>query len=68
MVQIVSNAGYNSTVHYGERQVTVSRGQTLKFKFVNGQWFRDGELGNNRIAWAPHTWSAELPAEWILPG
>ena len=68
MVRLISNAGYNSTIYYGERQVTISRGQTLQFKFVNGQWFRDGELENNRIVYAPDTWSTELPAEGIKPG
>lgn len=68
MVRVTSNAGYNSTIYYGKRQVTLSRGQTLRFKFVNGQWFRDGELDNNRIVYAPNTWSAELPAEWVIPG
>ncbi|HHT0304135.1 TPA: M66 family metalloprotease [Raoultella planticola] len=68
MVKVKSNAAYNSTVRYGERQVTISRGQTLSFKFVNGQWFRDGELDNNRIKYAPNTWSTQLPANWINPG
>ncbi|WP_368163681.1 M66 family metalloprotease [Aeromonas sp. R6-2] len=68
MVRIRSDAGYNSTLFYGDRQVTVSRGQTLQFKFVNGQWFREGELENNRITYAPDTWSGELPADWIVPG
>lgn len=68
MVRVMSNARYNSTIHYGERHVTISRGQTLQFKFANGQWFRDGELENNSIVYAPDTWSAELPAEWIKPG
>lgn len=68
MVRIRSSAGYNSTMFYGERQVTVSHGQTLQFKFAKGQWFREGELENNRIIYAPDTWSGELPAEWILPG
>ncbi len=68
MVRLRSSAGYNSTIFYGERQVTVSRGQTLQFKFANGQWFREGELENNRITYAPDTWSGELPAGWIQPG
>ena len=68
MVRVRSSAGYNSTAFYGERQVTVSRGQTLQFKFANGQWFREGELENNRITYAADTWSGELPAEWIQPG
>lgn len=68
MVQVISSAGYNSTLHYGKRKITISNGQTMQFKFVNGQWFRDGELENNRIAYASNTWSVELPAGWIMPG
>lgn len=68
MVRTVSNAGYNSTVYYSGRQVTLSRGQTLQFKFVDGQWIRDGELENNGIRYAADTWSAVLPADWIRPG
>ncbi|MGY3920325.1 M66 family metalloprotease [Aeromonas eucrenophila] len=68
MVRTVSNAGYNSTVYYSGRQVTLSRGQTLQFKFVNGQWIRDGELENNGIRYAADAWSAVLPADWIRPG
>ncbi|WP_032695623.1 M66 family glycomucinase StcE [Raoultella planticola] len=68
MVRFVSYAGYNSAVFYGDRKVTLSVGNTLQFKYVNGQWFREGELENNRIAYAPNTWSAELPAHWIAPG
>lgn len=68
MMRFVSYAGYNSTVFYGDRKVTLSVGNTLQFKYVNGQWFREGELENNRIAYAPNTWSAELPAHWIAPG
>ncbi|QCH91384.1 hypothetical protein CCU02_030640 (plasmid) [Escherichia coli O45:H2] len=40
---------------YGDRKVTLSVGNTLLFKYVNGQWFRSGELENNRIAYAQHT-------------
>lgn len=68
MVRIRSSASYNSAIYYGKRQVAISRGQTLQFKFANGQWFREGELENNRITYAPDIWSGELPAEWILPG
>ncbi|AHG20882.1 peptidase M66 [Chania multitudinisentens RB-25] len=68
MVRVRSNAGYSSNIYYGNKQVTVSRGQTLQFKSVNGQWFYQEELENNRITYAQNTWSGELPAEWILPG
>lgn len=68
VVRLTSSAGYNSTVRYSGRQVTLSRGQTLQFKFVDGQWFRDGELENNGIRYASDAWSAVLPADWIQPG
>jgi hypothetical protein len=68
MVRTRSNAGYNSTVRYSGRQVTLSRGQTLQFKFVGGQWIREGELENNGIRYATDAWSAVLPADWIKPG
>ena len=67
MVRLASNAGYNSTVYFSGRQVTISRGQSQQFKFVRGQWIRDGELENNGITYASDAWSAVLP-EWILPG
>ncbi|MDA1380331.1 M66 family metalloprotease [Plesiomonas shigelloides subsp. oncorhynchi] len=25
-------------------------------------------MANNRLSYAPDTWSGELPAEWIVPG
>lgn len=68
MVRTSSNAGYNSTVRYSGRQVTLARGQSLQFKFVGGQWIRDGELENNGIRYATDAWSAVLPAGWIRPG
>ncbi|KHN52112.1 M66 family metalloprotease [Aeromonas hydrophila] len=68
MVRLTSNAGYNSTVYFSGRQVTISRGQSQQFKFVRGQWIRDGELENNGITYASDAWSAVLPAEWIMPG
>lgn len=68
MVRLASNAGYNSTLYYSGRQVTLSRGQSLQFKFVGGQWIRDGELENNGIRYATDAWSAVLPADWIRPG
>lgn len=68
MVRICSSASYNSTIYYGKRKVTISQGQTLQFKVANGQWFNEEELDNNRIVYAPDTWSVELPADWIQPG
>lgn len=67
-VRVFAGAGYASTVHYGARQVNVSRGQSLLFKAANGQWFREGELENNALRYAADAWSVVLPAEWIQPG
>ena len=68
MVRTKSQAGYQSTVYYSGRQVALARGQTLEFKCVQGQWFRDGDLENNAITYATDAWSVVLPAEWIVPG
>lgn len=68
MVRTKSQAGYQSTVFYSGRQVALSRGKTLEFKCVNGQWFRDGDLENNAITYAADAWSGGLAAEWVVPG
>lgn len=68
MVRARSQAGYASSIHYGGRQVALARDQTLQFKFVRGQWVREGELENNALTYATDAWSAVLPAEWIAPG
>lgn len=68
VIRTRSQAGYGSTVHYSGRQAGLSRGQSLVFKCVDGQWFRDGDLENNALIYAEHTWSGALPAAWIAPG
>ncbi|MFM2212429.1 MAG: hypothetical protein RL639_1623, partial [Verrucomicrobiota bacterium] len=68
IVRINAGAGYGSTVHYGDSQVSVSRGQSVVFKASAGRWFREGELDNNGLRYASDAWSADLPAEWIRPG
>lgn len=68
MLRIRSSAGYNSTIHYSGRTVAISRDQSLQFKFVRGQWVREGELDNQGLTYATQTWSGVLPAEWIIPG
>jgi hypothetical protein len=68
MVRVEAGAGYGSTVHYGDRRVSIGRGQSLVFKAAGGRWFREGELDNNRLVYAADAWSADLPAEWIRPG
>ena len=68
MVRTRSSAGYQSSIHYGVRQAALAREQTLQFKFVRGQWVREGELENNGLTYATDAWSAVLPAEWIAPG
>lgn len=68
LVKLVAGAGYASTVHYGDRSVSIGRGQTLLFKCFKGRWFRDGEAANNGLVYAADAWSVVLPAEWIRPG
>ena len=68
VVRVNAGAGYGSTVHYGDQEVRVSRGQTVVFKAAGGRWFREGELDNNGLRYASDAWSADLPAEWIRPG
>ena len=67
-LRIRSNAGYESTVHYSGRTVAISRGETLLFKSVRGQWIQESDLENQGIRYANETWSGVLPAEWIMPG
>ena len=67
-LRVRSNAGYGSTVHYSGRSVAISRGQTLLFKGVRGQWILESDLENQGIRYASDTWSGVLPAEWIVPG
>jgi hypothetical protein len=68
VVMVNASAGYDSTIHYGKRQVVVSRGQTFVFKAFGGRWFLKGEPDNNGLRYASDAWSAELPAAWIRPG
>lgn len=67
-LRVRSNAGYGSTVHYSGRSVAISRGQTLLFKSVRGQWILESDLENQGIRYANDTWSGVLPADWIVPG
>ena len=68
MVRVKSNAGYGSTIHYGDREVQISRGQSLLFKCVRGQWILESELENQGLIYSRDTWSGVLPAVWIVPG
>ncbi|MEI2265782.1 M66 family metalloprotease, partial [Erwinia sp. CGal63] len=68
VIRFRSNAGYTSTVIYSGRNATISRGETWLFKYLAGQWVRDGELENQGLVYALNTWSVELPASWIKPG
>lgn len=68
MLRVKSSAGYGSTIHYSDRNVEISRGQSLLFKCVRGQWFLESELENQGLTYATDTWSGVLPAEWIVPG
>ncbi|MBX3443388.1 MAG: peptidase M66 [Planctomyces sp.] len=68
MLRIRSHAAYGSTIHYSDRAVAISNGESQQFKCVRGQWIREGELDNQGLAYAADTWSGVLPAEWVLPG
>lgn len=68
VVRVLPNAGYNSTIVYGDHELLTSRGKIYQFKSIAGQWIYEGELLNQRLIYAEDTWSVELPAEWIRPG
>ncbi len=68
LVRVRSQAGYQSTVYYSGRQAALTKGTSLQFKCVNGQWLQAADLENNRLTYAEDTWSTVLPAEWIEPG
>ncbi len=68
VVRVTSRAGYSSNIHYSGRSTTLTRGNTLVFKHLNGQWIREGELENNKLVYADNTWSLKLPPNWIQPG
>lgn len=68
VVKISSKAGYASTIHYGDRSASISRHQSLTFKCINGQWFQESDLINNKLIYAENTWSLKIPANWIQPG
>ncbi len=68
VVRVIAGAGYGSTIHYGDQEVRVSRGQTVVFKASGSRWFLEGELDNNDLRYARDAWSVDLSAEWIRPG
>lgn len=68
LIRVRSNAGYTSNIHYSGRAVVISRGQTLHWKFLGGQWVLENELDNQSLTYATDTWSGVLPAEWLVPG
>ncbi|MDX2321011.1 MAG: M66 family metalloprotease [Moritella sp.] len=68
VIKVNSRAGYTSYVQYSGREESLNRGDTLVFKYLNGQWIRDGELALNKLIYARNTWSLKLPPNWIKPG
>lgn len=68
VVKINSRAGYSSTIFYNGRSASISRHQSLVFKRINGQWFLESDLNNNKLLYAENTWSLKIPANWIQPG
>lgn len=67
-VRLHSQAGYRSTVHYGDRTAVLSRGQTLLLKSIQGRWISADDAENQRLIYAAATWSGVLPAAWVNPG
>ncbi len=68
VVEATSGAGYNTVIHYSGRKAVLSRGQTLRFQYLNDGWVAEGESETNRLVYAENTWSLVLPADWIEPG
>lgn len=68
VIQVSSAAGYKTTIHYSGRSAVLSRGETLRFQYLNRQWIGEGEPETNRLVYAENTWSLVLPAAWIEPG
>ncbi|WP_222927933.1 M66 family metalloprotease [Colwellia ponticola] len=68
VVRVNSTAGYSSQVFYSGRSVPLHDNQKLVFKQINGQWFLDGELENNKLIYANNTWSVKLPPSFMQPG
>ena len=68
VVRVRSQAQYQSTVHYSRRQLSLVAGQTVDFKFTQGQWLYALELENSGLVYATDTWSGVLLAEVIAPG
>lgn len=67
-VVFVSNAGYGSTIHFGERLVNISRGETLVFAQVNGEWVLEGDQEIAKIQYGEGFWTTTLPGHLITPG
>lgn len=68
VIRINSTAGYSSKIFYSGRNVALNYSQNRVFKHINGQWFLDGELENNRLVYTDNAWSVKLPPNWIQPG
>lgn len=62
-----SNAGYNSTIIYGERSEPLQRGTTLVFRFENGQWASENDAKIGNIGYGEF-WSRKIPAALVKPG
>lgn len=64
-----SDAGYNSHVKYYEsRSKTISNGQTIVFKNINGAWVIKDDMMFNQIGYAEGYWSVNLPKHWLKSG
>lgn len=69
MVVISSRAGYPSSIYTTKQSsVVISYGQKIVFKFNNGQWLTKDDVDNSRFTYAQDAWTAQIPAQWVLPG
>ncbi|PSU92144.1 carbohydrate-binding protein [Photobacterium kishitanii] len=66
-VTFTSWAGYNSTITYSQGTDTISNGNELTYKNIDGIWYAKADQDINRIAYSDKAYSAILPAEAVLP-
>lgn len=67
-VVFISDAGYASRIHFDNRSVNISRGDTLVFSHQEGQWVQKGDLQLGQIKYGEGYWTAVIPGQFILPG
>ncbi|MEZ8082902.1 M66 family metalloprotease [Enterovibrio norvegicus] len=66
-VVVSSEAGYRSTVKYSGKRLSVNRGETRVFRYLNGSWFSDVDANAGRVKYGDF-WSVAIDATFIEPG